>query len=119
MRRLIAAAVIILFVIVIAASGKALVSSTKKEVEKMCQNIIQSPSEEEINKFKEYWTERSVGLSFYVNKESIEEIGRAAAKMTSAGKNEDREEILESAEEIKYVIGHIAEQESFCLQSFF
>jgi hypothetical protein len=39
--------------------------------------------------------------------------------MTSAGENGDKEEILESAEEIKYIIGHIAEQEKFCLQLFF
>jgi hypothetical protein len=119
MKRLIAAAVIITLLILTTAFGGSLVAKTETEVTNKSDSIIKEPSDQKIKEFKEYWQKRAIPLSFFVNRESIEEIGRAAAKMTSAGENGDKEEILESAEEIKYIIGHIAEQEKFCLQLFF
>lgn len=118
MRRLYAAAVIILFITLVSVFGGSLVKKTEKEVIKRCDEIIAAPEKDKIKEFKDYWQGLSMALSFFVNRESVEEIGRAAAKMTSAGENNDREEILESAEEIKYVMGHIAEQEKLGPLSF-
>lgn len=119
MKRLIAAGVLAVIVAVVTVSGGILVSKTEKSVVSAAEDIINAPTAEKIEKFTLYWQKTAVPLSFFVNRESIEDIGKAAAKMTSAGKNNDREEILESAEEIKYIIGHIAEQGKFNLLSFF
>jgi general stress protein YciG len=119
MKRLIAAAVILVLLSVLTFWGGRFVSKTEKEVIEKSSSIIKEPTDEKIKEFKDYWQKRGVMLSFFANRESIEDIGKAASKMIAASENNDREEILESAEEIKYIIGHIAEQENFSLQSFF
>ena len=92
---------------------------TEKEVLKRCEEILLAPDSEKIESFEKYWSKKSLPLSFFVNRENIEEIGNLSAKMRSAGKNEDKEEIFESAEQIKFVISHVAEAESLSLLSFF
>ncbi len=119
MRRLIAAGVILLAISVLSISGGTVVEKTEKEILKRCEEILLAPDSEKIESFEKYWTNKSLSLSFFVNREDIEEIGNLSAKMNSAGKNKDREEIFESAEQIKFVISHIAETERLSLLSFF
>lgn len=119
MKRLIAAAVILVLLSVLTLMCGRFVSKTEKEVMEKSSSIIKEPTDEKIKEFENYWQKKGVMLSFFVNRESIEDIGKAASKLIAAAESNDREEVLESAEEIKYIIGHIAEQEKFGLQSFF
>ena len=119
MRRLVAAIIIAVGITLAAFCSSRWVAATEKEVKKRCEEIILAPEKEKIDDFERFWEKRSYPLFLFVNRDSLESIGRAAAKMSSAGENNDIEEILESAEEIKFIINHIAEQESLSLQSFF
>lgn len=118
MKRLIAAGIIFVFVVLISFFGGRLVFKTEKEVTLKISEIIKEQNNRNIYEFKEYWDKQSIALSFFVNRENIDEIGKNAAKMAAAAQNNDKEEILSAAEEIKYIIGYITKQEKLQLLSF-
>ena len=54
-------------------------------------------------------------MSIFVNHEVIDEIGKVAAKMVSAERAKNSDDLFEAANEILYIIRGIREDEKFSL----
>ena len=118
MRRIIAAAVILLFVVGVSICGGFIINKNADEIAKQRSEIQKTAFTDTNGKAEEFfcfWEEKREIMSIFVNHEVIDEIGKVAAKMVSAERAENSDDLLEAANEILYIIRGIREDEKFSL----
>ena len=118
MRRIIAAAVILLFVVGVSICGGFIINENADEIEKQISEIQKTAFTDTNGKAEEFfcfWEEKREIMSIFVNHEVIDEIGKVAAKMVSAERAKNSEDLFEAANEILYIIRGIREDEKFSL----
>lgn len=119
MKRIIPAAIILTLIITITFFGGRLVRKTEAELIKKVNSIVEDPTHQKAEELKRFWEKKSTILSIFVNREGIEAVGEHTSKLYAAYHSGDEKELLSSAEEIKYIIGRITENERFGLHSLF
>lgn len=118
MRRIIAAAVILLFVVGVSICGGFIINENADEIEKQISEIQKTAFTDTNGKAEEFfcfWEEKREIMSIFVNHEVIDEIGKVAAKMVSAERAKNSDDLFEAANEILYIIRGIREDEKFSL----
>lgn len=118
MRRIIAAAVILLFVVGVSICGGFIINKNADEIEKQISEIQKTAFTDTNGKAEEFfcfWEEKREIMSIFVNHEVIDEIGKVAAKMVSAERAKNSDDLFEAANEILYIIRGIREDEKFSL----
>ena len=118
MRRIIAAAVILLFVVGVSICGGFIINKNADEIEKQISEIQKNAFTDTNGKAEEFfcfWEEKREIMSIFVNHEVIDEIGKVAAKMVSAERAKNSDDLFEAANEILYIIRGIREDEKFSL----
>lgn len=118
MRRIIAAAVILLFVVGVSICGGFIINKNADEIEKQISEIQKTAFTDtngKAEKFFCFWEEKREIMSIFVNHEVIDEIGKVAAKMVSAERAKNSDDLFEAANEILYIIRGIREDEKFSL----
>ena len=118
MRRIIAAAVILLFVVGVSICGGFIINKNADEIEKQISEIQKTAFTDtngKAEKFFYFWEEKREIMSIFVNHEVIDEIGKVAAKMVSAERAKNSDDLFEAANEILYIIRGIREDEKFSL----
>ena len=118
MRRIIAAAVILLFVVGVSLCGGFIINKNTDEIEKQISEIQKTAFTDTNGKAEEFfcfWEEKREIMSIFVNHEVIDEIGKVAAKMVSAERAKNSDDLFEAANEILYIIRGIREDEKFSL----
>ena len=116
MRRIIAAAVILLFVVGVSICGGFIINKNADEIEKQISEIQKTAFTDTNGKAEEFfcfWEEKREIMSIFVNHEVIDEIGKVAAKMVSAERAKNSDDLFEAANEILYIIRGIREDEKF------
>jgi hypothetical protein len=119
MNRLIPAVIILSLIIIITFFGGRLVRKTEAELIEKVDSIMEEPTHQKAEELKKFWEKRSAILSIFINREGIESVGEHTSKLYAAYHSGDQEEIQSSGEEIKYIIGRIAENERFNYHSLF
>ena len=120
MRRIIAAAVILLFVVGVSICGGFIINKNADEIEKQISEIQKTAFTDTNGKAEEFfcfWEEKREIMSIFVNHEVIDEIGKVAAKMVSAERAENSDDLLEAANEILYIVRGLREDENFSLDT--
>lgn len=118
MKRLIAAGIIIALVFATSFIGINVITTTADEVEMKIKEIQENTfgdTGKKAEKFFYYWENKRELLAVFVNHNEIDEIGRLAAKMVSAERDENSEDLFEAANEILFIIRSIKEDEYFSL----
>lgn len=118
MKRIIAAAVILLFVVGVSICGGFIINKNADEIEKQISEIQKTAFTDTNGKAEEFfcfWEEKREIMSIFVNHEVIDEIGKVAAKMVSAERAKNSDDLFEAANEILYIIRGIREDEKFSL----
>lgn len=118
MRRIIAAAVILLFVVGVSICGGFIINKNADEIEKQISEIQKTAFTDTNGKAEEFfcfWEEKREIMSIFVNHEVIDEIGKVAAKMVSAERAKNSDDLFEAANEILYIIRGLREDEKFSL----
>lgn len=118
MRRIIAAAVILLFVVGVSICGGFIINKNADEIEKQISEIQKTAFTDTNGKVEEFfcfWEEKREIMSIFVNHEVIDEIGKVAAKMVSAERAKNSDDLFEAANEILYIIRGLREDEKFSL----
>ncbi len=118
MRRIIAAAVILLFVVGVSICGGFIINENADEIEKQISEIQKTAFTDTNGKAEEFfcfWEEKREIMSIFVNHEVIDEIGKVAAKMVSAERAKNSDDLFEAANEILYIIRGLREDEKFSL----
>ena len=118
MRRIIAAAVIHLFVVGVSICGGFIINKNADEIEKQISEIQKTAFTDTNGKAEEFfcfWEEKREIMSIFVNHEVIDEIGKVAAKMVSAERAKNSDDLFEAANEILYIIRGIREDEKISL----
>lgn len=119
MKRLFVAAVMFIMIAAVTISGKYVIENCQKNVILKTSYIIENPTETSVNDFKDYWEEKSIVLSAFVNSDNIDTVEEYVYKMHFLSKNGDAVTIKEIAAQIQYIIETVAENEKLSLQSFF
>lgn len=118
MRRIIAAAVILLFVVGVSICGGFIINENADEIEKQISEIQKTAFTDTNGKAEEFfyfWEEKREIMSIFVNHEVIDEIGKVAAKMVSAERAKNSDDLALAANEILYIIRGLREDEKFSL----
>lgn len=118
MKRLIAAGIIAALLFAVSFTGGTVISSAVEQAEEKIEQIqrLENPKNSKKGEdFYYFWEQRRKLLAVFVNHGKIDEIGRLAAKMVSAERREDANELFEAANEILFIIRGLREDEQFNL----
>lgn len=113
MKRLIAAGIILVLIITLSTTGITIINRCATEVEKRITEIHNNPVTNKgyAKNFVAFWESKREILAIFVNHNEIDDIGRVAARMASAEKTNNINDMLEAADEIVFIIKGIKEDE--------
>lgn len=118
MKRLIAAGIIAALIFAVSFTGSTVINSAVETAEQkieQIQKLDEIKSSKKGEDFYYFWEQKRELLAVFVNHEKIDEIGRLSAKMVSAERREDANELFEAANEILFIIRGLREDEQFSL----
>ena len=115
MKRLIAAVVILISIITLSIVGIKTINKNGSEVEKRITAMHNDPvtTKNYAKNFVAFWESKRELLAVFVNHNEIDDIGRVAARMASAEKTNNINDMLEAADEIMFIMNGIKEDEHF------
>lgn len=123
MKRLIAAGIVLFIALGLTLFCQINLNKISKNVKQQLSEITAEATAKKegqtAQKFLKYWQEKENFLSLFINHEAVNEIGFSAAEMSAAEKQQNFEQVLESAREIEHSFRIISEDESFSIYSFF
>lgn len=113
MKRLIAAVIILVLIVTLSTTGITIINRCTKEVEKRITEIHNNPvtTNNYARDFVAFWESKREILAIFVNHNKLDDIGRVAARMASAEKTNNINDMLEAADEIVFIIKGLKEDE--------
>ncbi len=117
MKRLLAAGVILVAVLALSCTGIGLIQNIGGQVETAMQDILKNP-DPTLNKaaqFSHFWEKKREQVAIFVNHETVDEIGRVAARMMAAERMDNAADLAQAANEILFIMRGIKGDETFSL----